>query len=240
MQLLARRVRGGAERRDLRVRADPQAANCALNDVCPARTVRSHVHREGREAVTDRSAFTADEWTLLRVTPSFVAVGVVAADASGLFASLKETLAGVNEVSAALGSSPDLELFRAIAADRSTPVVPDVEPLLGDGPKDAQLENFKTAVLERVSTVVELLDRKASPAETEAYRRLLAARCAARGECGEGRRFSGDRRRARQREGTRLHRNGEQGRGHRLSQGATAGIRPYRLCNFRPPRSYIQ
>jgi hypothetical protein len=123
--------------------------------------------------VTHRSAFTADEWTLLRVTPSFVAVGVVAADASGLFASLKETLAGVNEVSDALGSSPDLELFRALAADRSAPAVPDVEPLLGDGPKDAQLENFKTAVLERVSAVIELLNQKASAAETDAYRRLL-------------------------------------------------------------------
>jgi hypothetical protein len=123
--------------------------------------------------VTHRSAFTADEWSLLRVTPSFVAVGVVAADASGLFASLKETLAGVNEVSDALGSSPDLELFRALAADRSAPAVPDVEPLLGDGPKDAQLENFKTAVLERVSAVIELLNQKASAAETDAYRRLL-------------------------------------------------------------------
>jgi hypothetical protein len=123
--------------------------------------------------VTHRSAFTADEWSLLRVTPSFVAVGVVAADASGLFASLKETLAGVNEVSDALGSSPDLELFRALAADRSAPAVPDVEPLLGDGPKDAQLENFKTAVLERVSAVIELLNQKASATETDAYRRLL-------------------------------------------------------------------
>ena len=123
--------------------------------------------------MTHRSAFTADEWTLLRVTPSFVAVGVVAADASGLFASLKETLAGVNEASAALGSSSDLELFQALAADRSAPAVPDVEPLLGDGPKDTQLENFKAAVLERVSAVVELLNHKASATETDAYRRLL-------------------------------------------------------------------
>jgi hypothetical protein len=123
--------------------------------------------------VSQRSAFTADEWTLLRVTPSFVAVGVVAADASGLFASLKETLAGVNEVSDALGSNPDLELFRALAADRSAPAVPDVEPLLGDGSKDAQLENFKTAVLERVSSAVGLLNHKASAAEVDAYRHLL-------------------------------------------------------------------
>ena len=123
--------------------------------------------------MTHRTVFTADEWTLLRVTPSFVAVGVVAADASGLFASLKETLAGVNEANDALGSSSDLELFQALAADRSAPAVPDVEPLLGNGPKDAQLENFKTAVLDRVGTAVELLNHKASPAETDAYRRLL-------------------------------------------------------------------
>ena len=123
--------------------------------------------------MTQRSAFTTDEWTLLRVTPSFVAVGVVAADASGLFASLKETLAGVTEVSNALGSNPDLELFQALAADRSAPAVPDVEPLLGNGPKDAQLENFKAAVLEQVSAAVGLLNEKASAAETDAYRGLL-------------------------------------------------------------------
>jgi hypothetical protein len=123
--------------------------------------------------VTDQNAFTADEWTLLRVTPSFVAVGVVAADASGLFASLKETLAGVKEVNDALGSSSDLELFRALAEDRSPPAVPDVEPLLGAGPKDVQLENFKAAVLERVSAAVALLNEKASSRETDAYRRLL-------------------------------------------------------------------
>jgi len=124
--------------------------------------------------MTDRNAFTTDEWTLLRVTPSFVAVGVVAADASGLFASLKETLAGANEVGAALDANSDLELFRALAADRSTPAVPDVERLLGDGSKDVQLQNFKTAALERVSATVGILNRKATPTEADAYRRLLA------------------------------------------------------------------
>jgi hypothetical protein len=123
--------------------------------------------------MTHQSAFTTDEWTLLRLTPSFVAVGVVAADASGLFASLKETLAGANEVGAALDANSDLELFRALAADRSAPSVPDVERLLGDGSKEAQLQNFKTAALERVSAAVGILTQKAMVIETDAYRRLL-------------------------------------------------------------------
>ncbi len=123
--------------------------------------------------MTDRNTFTPDEWTLLRVTPSFVAVGVVAADGSGLFASLKETLAGASEATAALEAHPDLPLFAALAADRSAPDVPDVEALLGQGSKDTQLRNFNAAVLDRVGAAATLLRDKASAAETDAYSMML-------------------------------------------------------------------
>lgn len=123
--------------------------------------------------MTDRNRFTAEEWMLLRVAPSFVAVGVVAADGSGLFSSLKETLAGANEVSAALEARRDLELFADLAADRSIPDLPDVESLLGAGSKEMQLGNFKTAALDRVGAAVALIGNKASPAESDAYRKLL-------------------------------------------------------------------
>lgn len=123
--------------------------------------------------MTDQNEFTAEEWTLLRVAPSFVAVGVVAADGSGLFSSLKEALAGANEVSAALEARRDLELFAALAADRSIPEVPDVEALLGAGSKEMQLRNFKNAALDRVGAAVALIGGKASPAESDAYRQLL-------------------------------------------------------------------
>lgn len=123
--------------------------------------------------MADRDSFTADEWTLLRVTPSFVAVGVAAADASGLFTSLKETLAGVSEVAAAGAAHPDLDLFAAFATDRSVPRLPDVDEFIGKGPKEKQLENFKAACLEQVRAAVAVLTSKATSAETDAYRQLL-------------------------------------------------------------------
>lgn len=123
--------------------------------------------------MADRDSFTAEEWTMLRVTPSFVAVGVAAADASGLFTSLKETLAGVSEVTSAHAANPDLDLFAAFATDRSIPRLPEMDDFLGEGSKEAQLQNFKAACLEQVRTAVALLATKATAAETDAYRLLL-------------------------------------------------------------------
>ncbi len=123
--------------------------------------------------MTDRNAFTPDEWTLLRLTPSFVAVGVVAADGSGLFSSIKEALAGSNEMTDALDANRDLELFAALMADRHAPELPDVEALLGRGSNETQMQNFKEAALARVGAAVALLSRKASHAEVDAYRKLL-------------------------------------------------------------------
>ncbi len=123
--------------------------------------------------MADRDSFTAEEWTLLRVTPSLVAVGVAAADASGLFTSLKETLAGVREVAAAREAHSDLDLFVALATDRSVPHLPEIDEFLGKGPKETQLQNFKAACLDQVHASVTLLASKATSAETDAYRNLL-------------------------------------------------------------------
>ncbi len=123
--------------------------------------------------MTDRSAFTPEEWTLLRVTPSLVGVGVIAADGTGLFAAILEALAGARGMTQSLGANRDLELFAALQADASRPDLPDAESLLGQGSNEAKLESFRTAALEHVRAAVELLARKATPAETEAYRNLL-------------------------------------------------------------------
>jgi len=123
--------------------------------------------------MTKRVEFTPEEWTLLRVTPSFVAVGVSAADASGLFSSIREALAGAREVMTTLNKKRDIELFSEIAADRSAPKLPDIDTLLGEGSNDQQMEHFKSAALERVTSSMALVRRKASTSETEAYRDLL-------------------------------------------------------------------
>jgi len=123
--------------------------------------------------MANQSTFTRDEWTLLRVAPSFVSVGISAVDPSGLYASIKEVIAGTNEMLESLQANSSLELFSALAADRSVVGVPDLAPLLGAGSHEQQMQNFKYATLEHVKAVSEIVSRKASAAESAAYRQLL-------------------------------------------------------------------
>ena len=120
-----------------------------------------------------QDTFTADEWTLLRLAPSLVASGVAASDPSGLFASIKEAMAGARGMAEAFKSGGNLELFSAFAADRSIPGMPDPKSLVGEGSREEQMQNFKTAVLERVKAASELVARKASAEEASAYRKML-------------------------------------------------------------------
>src|SRR4249920_2543359 len=99
--------------------------------------------------------FTSDEWALLRLAPSLVAGGVAAADPSGIFASIKEAASGAQVFAGALKSSSGLELFTALAADRSMPAIPDPKTVLGEGTREQQLENFKKTVLDRVKSAVD-------------------------------------------------------------------------------------
>jgi len=120
-----------------------------------------------------QDAFTSEEWTQLRLAPSLVAGGVAAADPSGIFASIKEAASGAQVFAGALKSGSDLELFTALAADRSMPAIPDPKTVLGEGTREQQMQNFKKTVLDRVKSAVDLVARKGSPTEADAYRKML-------------------------------------------------------------------
>jgi hypothetical protein len=122
-----------------------------------------------------RESFTSEEWTLLRVTPSFVTVGITAADPSGLYASIAEVIAGMDELIETLHANSGLDLFVALAADRSLVDIPDLTPLLGEGSHEQQMQNFKIAALEHVIAATKVVARKASAAESDAYRKLLVS-----------------------------------------------------------------
>lgn len=123
--------------------------------------------------MANKGTFTGEEWTLLRLAPSLVAGGTAAADPSGLFSSIKESLAGAKGVAEALKANSGLDLFAELAADRSIPAMPDPRALLGEGSREQQMQNLKNAVLERVKSAAALLGAKASPAEAEAYKQML-------------------------------------------------------------------
>jgi hypothetical protein len=123
--------------------------------------------------MTDRTTFTDAEWMHLRLTPSFVAVGVVAADPSGLFSSISEAMAGARAVTEALNTNRDIALFAAFAADRSPPRVPNIDDMLGRGSDESRMRNFRAVALQHVRDAVDLLQRKGAPNELDAYRQLL-------------------------------------------------------------------
>ena len=122
-----------------------------------------------------QDAFTGEEWTLLRLAPSLVAGGTAAADPSGLLSSIKESFAGAKGMAGAHKANSGLELFTALAADRSIPAMPDPKTLLGEGSREQQMQNLKSAVLERIRSAVALVASKATPAEAVEYREMLVS-----------------------------------------------------------------
>jgi len=115
-----------------------------------------------------------EPYGLLDVGPANVAGATTAADPSGIFASIKEAAAGAGVVANAFKTNTGLELFAALATDHSIPGMPDPKTLLGEGSREQQLEKFKNAVLERVKSATDLVARKASAGEADAYRKMLA------------------------------------------------------------------
>ncbi|MEO6029953.1 MAG: hypothetical protein ABIR79_24060 [Candidatus Binatia bacterium] len=120
-----------------------------------------------------QDSFLAQEWTQLRLTPSLVSAGMTAVEPSGIFASIKEAVAGARGVAEAFKANGALELFAALAADKSFPALPDLSTIMGKGSREEQMENFRTTVLARVRSAVELVVQKGSPAEAAAYRAML-------------------------------------------------------------------
>jgi len=123
--------------------------------------------------MTTQSGFTPEEWTLLRIVPSFAAAGVSAADPSGIFGSIKESAAGMQGMIDSLQQGSNIELLGAMLADRSTPEMPAQKTLFGEGSHAQQMENFKSAVLVRIREAANLVNRKATPDEATAYKQMI-------------------------------------------------------------------
>ena len=123
--------------------------------------------------MTTQSGFTSEEWTLLRMVPSFVAGGVSAADPSGIYGSIKEAAAGMQGMIDSLQQGSKIELLGAMLADRSIPEMPAEKTLLGEGNHEQQMANFKSAVLVRIREAANLVNRKATPDEANAYKQMI-------------------------------------------------------------------
>jgi hypothetical protein len=125
--------------------------------------------------MTAKTAFNTDEWNLLRSMVPLVSAGVAAADPSGLFGSIKEAASGTGAMVESLKKGGDLELMKEMLADRRMPAMPDPKALMGEGSREEQLAGFRAASIARAREAVELVRRKAAPAEAAAYQEMLLA-----------------------------------------------------------------
>ena len=58
-------------------------------------------------------------------------------------------------------------------ADKSMPGMPDPKTLFGEGNREQQMVNLKSAVLARIREAANLVSRKATPEEAKAYKQMI-------------------------------------------------------------------
>ena len=124
--------------------------------------------------MADKSSFTADEWKKLIEAPMLAAIAVTAADPSGLWGTLKESIAASGALAQAKADAAADPLIKAIAAEYETAegrsIARDgLKARLGGG-KPAEATSKAVAAL---GALAPILDAKA-PENAAAVRSWLA------------------------------------------------------------------
>lgn len=123
--------------------------------------------------MTNKSAFTPEEWWLLKETPLRVGAAVMVAAESGVGGTMKEIVANAQAFAKAVAQFPNDELIRALSDpdDSSTYVPPP--PATGGADRHAREARIKSDALDKCRQVVEVLARKASAGQVDAYRKWV-------------------------------------------------------------------
>ena len=74
----------------------------------------------GEAALADKSNFTQEEWTLLLESPIMAGMAITAADPSGLWGLLKQSIASGSALGRAMTDPGSNPLVKALATDFST------------------------------------------------------------------------------------------------------------------------
>jgi hypothetical protein len=126
--------------------------------------------------MTSKQDFTDQEWTRVRRAPLVAGVAISLADPGGPIEMAKETMATLR--SATLPPSQE-ELLASVALDMQAMTQHKQNPLADFKPRGGE------QVLEELRQVNELVTAKATPQETEAFRRWLVAAAQAAADAGK-------------------------------------------------------
>lgn len=123
--------------------------------------------------MTNKSAFTPEEWWLLKETPLRVGAAVMVASESGVGGTMKEIVANAQAFAKAVSQFPNDELIQALSDpdDSSTYVPPP--PATTGADRHAREARIRSDALDKCRQAVDVLARKASAGEVTEYRKWV-------------------------------------------------------------------
>jgi hypothetical protein len=123
--------------------------------------------------MADKATFTKEEWTLLMESPTIAGMAITAADPSGLWGLMKESLAAGGALAEAATGSGTNTLVKSVATDFATAegrsaVSADLKAKFAS----AQIGDIKTKSIQSLRDVSTLLAAKA-PGDASAFKTWL-------------------------------------------------------------------
>lgn len=148
--------------------------------------------------MTEKSAFTADEWKALREAPQLISLAVATAGASGLFGTMKEAFSSSAALIEAMKS--ENPVLRAISSREEISEAQQSLRELASQVKSADFQQTKERIasrsLETLRSALDALQRKGTSADYDAYAsftKALAKRVAEAAKEGSFLGFGGER-----------------------------------------------
>jgi hypothetical protein len=120
-----------------------------------------------------KANFTPEEWARVAASPMIVSMAITAADPSGLWGLLKESMAGGWALLAAKQDAQANPLVKAVADDIADPATRDaVRDSFQARFKGSQFADVKTKAIDELRSVAGILDAKA-PQDAPAFKAWL-------------------------------------------------------------------
>jgi hypothetical protein len=148
--------------------------------------------------MTDKSAFTVDEWKALREAPQLISLAVAAAGASGLIGTMKEAFSSSASLVEAMKS--ENPVLRSISTREEIAEAQQSLRELASEAKGADFQQIKeriaTRALDTLRAALDALQRKGAASDYEAYAgfaKALARRVAEAAKEGSFLGFGGER-----------------------------------------------
>jgi hypothetical protein len=123
--------------------------------------------------MADKASFTSEEWARVAASPMVASMAITAADPSGLWSLLKESMAGGWALLEAKQDAQANPLVKAVADDIADPATRDaVRESFTSRFKGSQFTDVKQKAIEELRAVSGILDAKA-PEDAAAFKSWL-------------------------------------------------------------------